>query len=84
MRRNADGDYLVAAATDEEAREITIPLSFLPKNTVWNATVNTDAASTDFRTERETFVNYRMKADSQTNITLRLAPGGGACILLKK
>ena len=84
MRRNADGDYLVAAATDEEAREITIPLSFLPKNTVWKATVNTDAASTDFRTERETFVNYRMKADSQTSITLRLAPGGGACILLKK
>lgn len=84
MRRNADGDYLVAAATDEEAREITIPLSFLPKGTVWNATVNTDAGTTDFRTERETFVNYRMKADSQTNITIRLAPGGGACILLKK
>jgi alpha-glucosidase len=83
MRQNADGDYLVAAATDESERTLNIPLSFLPKGT-WTATVNTDAEDTDFRTNRETFRNYETSVTASSTITVRLAPGGGACILLKK
>ena len=39
MRQNADGDFLVAAATDESSRAVSIPLSFLPGGK-WIATVN--------------------------------------------
>ena len=83
MRQNADGDFLVAAATDESERTLTIPLSFLPKGD-WTATVNTDAPDTDFRTNRETFRTETQTVTNRSSVTVRLAPGGGACILLKR
>ena len=83
MRQNADGDFLVAAATDESERTLTIPLSFLPKGD-WTATVNTDAPDTDFRTNRETFRTETKTVTGHSSVTVRLAPGGGACILLKR
>ena len=83
MRQNADGDFLVAAATDESERTLTIPMSFLPKGD-WTATVNTDAPDTDFRTNRETFRTETKTVTNHSSVTVRLAPGGGACILLKK
>lgn len=82
MRQNADGDFLVAAATDEEARTLDIPLSFLPKGS-WTAAVNTDAEDTDYRTERESCAAYDTVVTASSVITVRLAPGGGACILLR-
>ena len=82
MRQNADGDYLVAAATNEDARSIDIPLSFLPKGS-WSAAVNTDAEDTDYRTNRETCASYDAVLTSSSVLSVRLAPGGGACILLR-
>lgn len=82
MRQNADGDYLVAAATNEDARTVDIPLSFLPKGS-WNAAVNTDAEDTDYRTNRETCASYDTVVTSSSVLSVRLAPGGGACILLR-
>ena len=82
MRQNADGDYLVAAATNEDARTVDIPLSFLPKGS-WSAAVNTDAEDTDYRTNRETCASYDSVVTSSSVLTVRLAPGGGACILLR-
>ena len=83
MRQNADGDFLVAAATDETSRAISIPLSFLPKGK-WIATVNTDGASADYRTNRESTHSETMEVTNTTTLRLVMAPGGGACILLKK
>ena len=83
MRQNADGDYLVAAATNEDARTVDIPLSFLPKGS-WSAAVNTDAEDTDYRTNRETCASYDSVVTSSSVLTVRLAPGGGACILLRR
>lgn len=82
MRQNAEGDYLVAAATNEDSRTLDIPLSFLPKGS-WNAAVNTDAEDTDYRTNRETCSSYDTVVTSSSVLTVRLAPGGGACILLR-
>lgn len=83
MRQNAEGNFLVAAATNEEERTIAIPLSFLPKGN-WVATVNTDADDTDYRTQRETFKTSETKVSSKSTLNIRLAPGGGACILLQQ
>ena len=83
MRQNADGDFLVAATTDETSRAISIPLSFLPKGK-WIATVNTDGASADYRTNRESTHSETMEVTNTTTLRLVMAPGGGACILLKK
>lgn len=82
MRQNADGDYLVAAATNEDARTLDIPMSFLPRGS-WSAAVNTDAEDTDYRTNRETCASYDTVVTAASTLTVRLAPGGGACILLR-
>lgn len=83
MRQNADGDYLVAAATDESERTLSIPMSFLPKKGSWTAAVNTDAEDTDYRTNRDTCTSYDTVVTAASVLNVRLAPGGGACILIR-
>ena len=83
-RQNKDGDWLIGAATNEDEREIEIPLSFLGKGK-FTATVNTDADDTHYRTNRETFKTEAPQTVTRKSaIKIRLAPGGGACILIKK
>ena len=82
-RQNKDGDWLIGAATNEDEREIEIPLSFLGKGK-FTATVNTDADDTHYRTNRETYQTVSgISVTRKSTIKIRLAPGGGACILIK-
>ena len=81
-RQNRDGDWLIGAATNEDAREVSIPLSFLGKGK-FIATINTDAEDTHYRTNRETYVTYEPQTVTRkSTIKIRLAPGGGACVLI--
>ena len=83
-RQNKDGDWLIGAATNEEAREISVPLTFLGKGK-FTATVNTDAEDTHYRTNRETFKTEAPQTVTKKSVlTLKLAPGGGACVLISK
>ena len=83
-RQNKDGDWLIGAATNEDEREVTIPLSFLGKGK-YTATVNTDAEDTHYRTNRETLkTEAPQTVTKKSTIKIRLAPGGGACILIRK
>ena len=82
-RQNKDGDWLIGAATNEDEREVEIPLSFLGKGK-FTATVNTDADDTHYRTNRETFkTGAPQTVTRKSTIKIRLAPGGGACILIR-
>ena len=83
-RQNKDGQWLIGAATNEDEREIEIPLSFLGKGK-FTATVNTDADDTHYRTNRETFkTEAPQTVTKKSTIKIRLAPGGGACILIRR
>ena len=83
-RQNADGDWLIGAATNEDARTLSVPLSFLPRKGKYTATVNVDAKDTHFRTNRESFkAEHPVDVNSRTVLELSLAPGGGACVLIK-
>ena len=82
-RQNKDGQWLIGAATNEDERELEIPLSFLGKGK-FTATINTDADDTHYRTNRETFETVSgISVTRKSTIKIRLAPGGGACILIK-
>lgn len=82
-RQNKDGQWLIGAATNEDEREIEIPLSFLGKGK-FTATINTDADDTHYRTNRETYkTETGISVTRKSTIKIRLAPGGGACILIK-
>ena len=83
-RQNRDGDWLIGAATNEDARALSIPLDFLGKGK-YTATITTDADDTDYRTNRETLRTFDpVKVNRKSALKIDLAPGGGACILIHK
>jgi len=82
-RQAADGTWLVGAATDEQPRDLDIPLSFLGKGR-YEALVIEDSKDSDYRTHKEGYVSKKLTVSSSDTIKVKLAPGGGACVLLKK
>lgn len=84
MRQNSEGEYLLAAATNEEGRQVSVPLSFLPKRASYTAYITTDAETSNYLTNREATKSLKLKVDSKSVLTLKMAPGGGACVLFKK
>jgi alpha-glucosidase len=83
-RQNKDGDWLIGAATNEDGRTLSVPLSFLSKGK-YTATASTDADDTHYRTNRETYKTEDPQVVNKNSVLeLKLAPGGGACVLIKK
>lgn len=85
MRQANDGRYLVASATDEEARTVTVDLSFLPAGK-YVAKVTEDADDAHYLTNREVTKHREVEivAGEDATLQLTMAPGGGACVLFEK
>ena len=81
-RQAADGAWLIGAATNEEPRELDIRLAFLGPGQ-HQALVVQDGDDSDYRTHRESYRAEKRLVTSTDAIHVKLAPGGGACILLK-
>jgi alpha-glucosidase len=81
-RQAADGAWLVGAATNEDPRQLDIPLSFLGPGR-HQALVVEDGDDSDYRTHRESYRTHTRPVTSADTIRVRLAPGGGACVLIK-
>ncbi|TGX81318.1 glycoside hydrolase family 97 protein [Palleniella muris] len=81
MRHAADGAYLVGAATDENRRTIDIPLDFLPKGN-YHVEITEDGDSADYLVNRETTKVSHRDVTRKDIVTVNLAPGGGACLLI--
>ncbi|WP_149207122.1 glycoside hydrolase family 97 protein [Flavobacterium johnsoniae] len=82
-RQNAEGDWLIAAATNEESRQLHIPLTVLEKGN-YKALIVQDADDADFRTNKVSHKTISKEVNRNDLIPIKLAPGGGACILLQK
>lgn len=82
-RRAADGKWLVGAATNEEPRELDIPLNFLGKGQ-YKAEVIQDGEDSDYRTHKESYKTSTQNVNNKKIIHVKLAPGGGACVILSK
>lgn len=82
MMRQTDEAYLVAAATNESARSIDIPLNFLGEGT-FDALIIEDGDDAHYLTNRETLKTSGKQVTATDQLTLKLAPGGGACVILK-
>jgi len=81
-RQAADGAWLVGAATNEDPRVLDVPLDFLPPGT-FDALIIQDGPGADYRTHIESYRAESREVTAADRITLKLAPGGGACILLR-
>jgi alpha-glucosidase len=81
-RQAADGTWLVGAATDEDPRELEIPLHFLP-DVPHEALVIEDGEDSDYRTHLESCKTSRRSVTKADTLRVKLAPGGGACVILR-
>ncbi len=83
MMRETVTDYLVAAATNEEERVLTIPLSFLPEGS-YQMTMVRDGDTAHYLRNRESYNVEKSEVKAGGQIQVRLAPGGGVCIRIRK
>lgn len=78
--RRKGNEWFIGAMTDWTARELTIPLDFLPAGqyeaTICRDGINADRYASDYILETK-------KLDTQQTLRLPLAPGGGALIRIK-
>jgi alpha-glucosidase len=82
-RQAQDSTWLVGAATNEQARELAIPLAFLGPGR-YTATLLQDGPQADYRTQYESYTTETRQVGATDVIRVKLAPGGGACLLLKQ
>ena len=81
-RQAADGTWLIGAATDESARELDLKLDFL-KSGAFEAVIIQDGPDGHYLKNRETLQSEQRKVTPADTIHLKLAPGGGACVILR-
>ena len=77
--RNSD-EWYIGAITDENSRNISIPMNFLNNNTDYTAQIYVDGEKADFSSNPTDIYVYEQKIDSKTTLNLKLAKGGGAAI----
>lgn len=77
LARRSGKDWYVGAMTNEQARTLTLPLSFLGEGS-WTATIYTDG-----ETPSDVRIDTRRLTRNDT-LQLALAAGGGAAVRLQK
>jgi alpha-glucosidase len=82
MMRQSGDTCLVGAAANEAGRELSVPLSFLGEG-LFQATIIQDGPGAHYLTNRETCVVERRAVGRLDSLQLKLAPGGGACVMLR-
>ena len=73
-------DWYLGAVTDEERRELTVPLDFLDEGRAYEAQIYRDGYHAHWRTNPYAFEIERRGVRNDDVLELRLAPGGGAAI----
>ena len=83
MMRETDEAYLIGAATNEDERNLSIPLDFLPSGD-YTVEIIEDGDDAHYLNNRESLKERREQVSNEGKIDVRLAPGGGACIIIRK
>ena len=73
-------NWFLGAITNENARTATVSLDFLDESNNYLATIYTDGEKAHFKTNPEDYKIETMKVNSSTELSIPLAPGGGAAI----
>ncbi len=81
-RQASDNTWLVGAATNEDSRELDIPLSFLGSGK-FEVTIIQDGDNAHFLTNREVMKVQTQMLKSKDKVHVKLAPGGGGCLIIK-
>ena len=79
--RNGE-DWYVGAITNESAREVKIPLDFLPQDVRYQATIYRDAENADYQENPTAYVIEKKNVQASDVLTFALATSGGVAIQL--
>ena len=78
---SASNDWYLGSITDEKARTLSVPLTFLDKGKTYTAEVYRDGDDATFETDkRHSIVIEKRQVRAGDTIELKLAPGGGQAI----
>ena len=72
-------DWYLGAITDENARTLDVPLSFLEKGT-WMAQIYEDTPQTSYETSPETYQYREVEVSAKDVLNIKLATSGGCAI----
>ena len=75
-------NWFIGSITDENARDMKIPLNFLSSNTRYVASIYRDASDTHWKKNPMKYAIDHFIVDKNSVIKIRLAEGGGAAISL--
>jgi alpha-glucosidase len=74
-------DWYLGAITDEQARQLSAPLTFLEPGVAYRAQIYRDGPAADYRgSQRSDIVIEERKVTRDDTLSLILAPGGGQAI----
>ncbi len=79
----ASDNWFIGSATDAEARNLTIDLEFLDEGREYMAEIYADGEGADYSTNPYPISYNRVKVTKSSQLTLKLAPSGGAAIRIK-
>jgi alpha-glucosidase len=82
QERDAE-DWFLGAITDEEARTLEIPLSFLSQGQSYVAEIYADGPGAHWRDDPFPVEISSRPVDARSSLTLDLAPGGGQAIRIR-
>lgn len=77
--RNSE-DWYLGSITDEAGRTLEVPLTFLEPDQQYVAEIYADGADADWESNPLSIDIRQVLVDSQTVLTMELAPGGGVAI----
>lgn len=78
-------DWYLGAVGDEEARSVSFKLDFLSPGAKYVAEIYRDGDDADYRTDkRHSIVIEQRRVGSADEMSLRLAPGGGAAVRFRR
>jgi hypothetical protein len=82
-RRDKD-DWFIGGITDEEAREFEVAMDFLDDEATYGAVTFADADESDWNSNPTAYRVFEQELTAGDTIKVRLAPGGGSAIHIKK
>ncbi len=86
IARKAKGknDWFIGSITDENRREISINFDFLDKGKKYTAIIYADGDNADWKNNPMVYNISKQTVTSLSMVNLKLAPGGGCAISLKR
>ena len=82
-QRGGDG-WWIGSMTDKNARTLTLKLDFLDAGARYRAMVYADGPAADYLTNPYSLAINQIEVTSESTLTLKLAPSGGAAIRIEK